>query len=370
MRVRVPATLAAILALPLATAAPGAGEEIRRAANGRPELTGTYDAGTLTPLERPEHSGDNLFLTAEEAEHVAAEAAGRRAEAGHASDPDREPPPVGGDGSGGGAGNVGGYSSVWRELGREAFAVDGRFRTSIVTDPPNGRIPEMTEAGKARLAERDKPRRPNDGTAWWLDIDGPGPYDGPETLPVTERCIVGFGGVTPTLPTIYNNHRRIVQTEEHVVILVEMNHDARIVPLNAGPRAPAEHRWSGYSVGWWEGDTLVIDSRNFHPNAMLLTLGVGRAQQTRRLHATAESRVTERLTLQPNGDILYRFTVEDPATWERPWSGEYVWKRSAGLVYEYACHEGNYSMGGTLRGARVLEADAMAAKAASGGSGD
>ena len=362
--------LATVLASLLAASSLAAEDEIRRAANGKPDLTGTYDAGTLTPLERPETYGDNLFLTEEEVEQIAAEAARRRADLHESSDPNREPPPVGGDGSGGGAGNVGGYSGVWRDLGIEASPVDGRFRTSIVVDPPNGRVPRLTEAGEARMAEQARRDRPNDGAAWWLETGGPGPYDGPETMPVTERCIVGFGGATPALPTIYNNQRRIVQTEDHVVILIEMNHDARIVHLNAEHPEPEERKWLGDSIGWWEGDTLVIDSRNFHARAMLVTLGVGRLETTRRFGATPESRVTERLTLQPDGDILFQFTVDDPSTWVGPWSGEYIWRRDSGRVYEYACHEGNYSMGGTLRGARVLEADAMAAKAAGGGSGD
>ena len=330
--------------------------EVKRAASGRPDLTGNYDAATLTPLQRPEEYGENLFLTREGAEKIEADAAKLRADRHQVSDPNRKPPPVGGDGTTGGAGNVGGYNRFWVDPGTEAFSVDGKFRTSILTDPPNGRIPEMTEAGKARAAERARLRRPNDGSAWWLEIDGHGPYDGPETLPVTERCIVGFTGATPTFPSLYNNFKRVVQTENHVMILIEMVHDARIVRLNSEHPSPEERKWLGDSIGWWEGDTLVIDSKNFHPKAVLPG-------------ATQELHVTERLTLQPNGDILYRFTMDDPATWEAPWSGEYIWRNRPELVYEYACHEGNYAMGNTLRGARVLEADVLAGKAASTGAG-
>ncbi len=356
MSLRIPAALTTVLVLLIAAPALAAEGEIKRAANGKPDLTGTFDAGTLTPLQRPEEYGDNLFLSPEDAEKIEADAAQYAADRHQVSDPNRKPPPVGGDGTSGGAGNVGGYNRFWVETGTEAFAVDGKFRTSIIFDPPNGRMPEMTEAGKARSAERRRLRRPNDGSAWWLEIEGHGPYDGPETLPVTERCIVGFTGATPTFPSLYNNFKRVVQTENHVMILIEMVHDARIVRLNAEHPSPEERKWLGHSVGWWEGDTLVIDSRNFHPKAVLRG-------------ATQESHVTERLTLQPGGDILYQFTIEDPAAWDVPWSGEYIWKRSPEKVYEYACHEGNYSMGGTLRGARVLESDVLSGKTPSSGAG-
>ena len=330
--------------------------EIKRAANGKPDLTGNYDAATLTPLQRPEEYGENLFLTREEAEKIEADAAKLRADRHQVSDPNRKPPPVGGDGTTGGAGNVGGYNRFWVDPGTEAFSVDGKFRTSILTDPPNGRIPEMTEAGKARAAERARLRRPNDGSAWWLEIDGHGPYDGPETLPVTERCIVGFTGATPTFPSGYNNYKRVVQTEDHIMILIEMVHDARIVRLNSEHPSPEERRWLGDSIGWWEGDILVIDSVHFRSDGFL-------RGATRDLH------VTERLTLQPNGDILYHFTMDDPATWEAPWSGEYIWRNRPERVYEYACHEGNYAMGNTLRGARILEEDIRSGETTSTGAG-
>ena len=354
MRVRFPAALAAILVLLIAAPALAAEGEIKRAANGKPDLTGTYDAATLTPLQRPEEYGENLYLTPEEAQKIAADAAKGRAERHQVSDPDREAPPEGGDGSPGAAGNVGGYNSFWLDRGTDTFAVDGKFRTSIIIDPPNGRMPETTDAAKARFAERAKLRRPNEGVAWWLELDGPGPYDGPESLPISERCILGFTGATPTFPSGYNNYKRVVQTEDHIMILIEMVHDARIIRLNDEHPSPEERRWLGDSIGWWEGDTLVIDSVHFRPDGFLRGATMG-------LH------VTERLTLQPDGNILYHFTMDDPATWEAPWSGEYIWKRDQERVYEYACHEGNYSMGGTLRGARILEDDWRAGKAASTG---
>ena len=356
MRVQVPAALAAIILLLLAAPTLAAEGEIKRAVNGKPDLSGTYDAATLTPLQRPEEYGENLLLTREEAEKIAADAAKARAERHQVSDPNREAPPEGGDGSPGAAGNVGGYNSFWLDRGTEAFAVDGKFRTSIIIDPPNGRIPETTEARKARAAERAKLRRPNEGTAWWLEHDGPGPYDGPESLPINERCILGFTGATPTFPSGYNNYKRVVQTEDHIMILIEMVHDARIVRLNSEHPSPEERMWLGDSIGWWEGDTLVIDSVHFRSDGFL-------RGATRDLH------VTERLTLQPNGDILYHFTMDDPATWEAPWSGEYIWRNRPERVYEYACHEGNYAMGNTLRGARILEEDIRSGETTSTGAG-
>ncbi|MEE2778778.1 MAG: hypothetical protein VYE73_18700 [Acidobacteriota bacterium] len=323
------------------------GDGIQRTASGRPDLSGTYDVATLTPLQRPEKYGENLYLTLEEADAIEAEEAAIVEARAQNSNPDREAPPEGGDGSSGGAGNVGGYNTFWIDRGTDAFSIDGKFRTSILVDPANGRMPPMTEEAAARSAERRKLRRPNDGSAWWLGLDGAGPYDGPESLPVTERCIVGFTGATPTLPSGYNNHKAIVQTEDHVMILIEMVHDARIVRMNSEHPGPEVRRWLGDSIGWWEGDTLVVDTTNFHPKAFLRG-------------GSENMHVVERFTAQPDGNLLYRFTVQDDTSWTSPWTGEYIWRSTPNKVYEYACHEGNYSMGGTLRGARLLESEAAA----------
>ena len=340
------AKLLSTLAL-LILAVPGFAAEadgVPRTAGGRPDLSGNYDASTLTPLQRPEQYGDNLYLTEEEATKLEAEEAAVIELRSQDSDPDREAPPEGGDGSSGGAGNVGGYNTFWIDRGTDAFAVDGKFRTSILIDPPNGRRPPMTEEAAQRAAARQALRRPNDGTAWWLDVEGPGPYDGPESLRVTERCIVGFTGATPTLPSLYNNYKRIVQTPDYVMILIEMVHDARIVRLNS-EHPPAEVKnWLGDSIGWWEGDTLVVDTTNFHPEAVLRG-------------GSENMHVVERFTKLENGNVLYQFTVEDETSWTAPFTGEYVWRASEERVYEYACHEGNYSMGNILRGARLLESE-------------
>ncbi len=323
--------------------------EIPRTPSGRPDLSGTYDIKTLTPLERLQDHGDKLTLTDKEAAEIARQAAESLARRNAASDPNREAPPRGGDGSAGAAGNVGGYNSFWIDRGTGAFKIDGRWRTSIITDPKNGRRPPMTQAAQERAEARAKRAHSNTGTAWWIDegLD-PGPYDDPELRPLEERCLLGFGstGGPPMLPVSYNNLKRVVQTEDHVMILVEMVHDVRIIRMNA-EHAPSDVRsWLGDSVGRWEGDTLVVDTTNFNDHPAL-------SGASRDLH------VVERIRRVDADTLLYRFTVEDPAVWTAPWSGEYVWPSTDSRVYEYACHEANYSFGGILRGARILEAEAL-----------
>ena len=332
---------------------------IPRTVDGRPDLSGTYDIATLTPLQRPAALGDTLVLTEEEAATLGAGANSLERlfnipdERNEESAPPREAPPVGGDGSTGPAGNVGGYNSFWIDRGNAGFQIDGQWRASIIIDPPNGRQPAMTSEALAQLASRAAFLRPNTGTAWWLenDLNAPGPYDNPERRPNSERCLLGFGSTAgpPMLPVLYNNLKRIVQTEETVMIQVEMVHEARIIRMNQ-EHAPSEIRsWLGDSVGHWEGDTLVVDTTNFRDTPAL-------GQASRSLH------VVERFTRIDVETLLYQFTVDDPTVWTAPWSGEYVWPASENKVYEYACHEANYSFGGILRGARVLEADAREAR--------
>ena len=364
-------TLVLGLALPMAAAAQ---EGLPRTASGRPDLSGTYDTATLTPLQRPQRFGMRQTLTAEEAAVVASDPGALRAlfgiapggsderrdarnAAGGTREAEQTVPPVGGDGSGGAAGNVGGYNTFWIDRGTGVFRIDGEWRTSIVTDPPDGRRPPLTAAARARAAERARFFRANTGTAWWLDddLDAPGPYDDPEIRPLAERCLLGFGSVggPPMLPVLYNNLKKIVQTDDHVLIHVEMVHDARIVRMNQ-PHAPPEIRsWLGDSVGHWEGDALVVETTNFND-----TPALGGA--SRNLH------VVERFTRIGPEALLYGFTVEDPTVWTAPWSGEYVWPATGDRVYEYACHEANYSFRGILGGARILEADARAAAEADG----
>jgi len=340
--------VAAILALPAASHSrePGSGSDIPRRPDGRPDLSGTYDIATLTPVERPLEYGDKLTLSEEEAAEIGTREMQMRALRNQPSDPDREAPPEGGDGSEGAAGNVGGYNTFWIDRGEGAFRIDGRWRTSIIVDPPNGRLPPLSEEGRQRAARAAPFARANanDGAAWWIDLEV-GPYDDPELRPLQERCLLSRGrGGPPALPALYNNLKRIVQTDDHVLILVEQIHDARIIRLDAEHGPPEMRRWMGDSVGHWEGDTLVVDTVGFK------TAPTG-------LDISEDLHVVERFTRIDGETLLYRFTVEDPR-YTAPWSGEYVWPSTGDKLYEYACHEGNYSFGNILRGARVLERDA------------
>ncbi len=319
-----------------------------RTPDGHPDLSGTYDIATQTPLVRPANVSGRLSLTDEEAKALAARIAVEKAKRNQATDPNRHAPPVGGDGSEGAAGNVGGYNVLWIDNGEGAFKINGQWRTSILVDPENGQMPQMTPEARKRAMERGRMNRPNRGDAWWVK-EGitPGPYDDPELRPLGERCLLGFGSSAgpPALPVLYNNVKQIVQTADTVMILNEMNHDARIVRMNATHEPPEIRRWLGDSIGRWEGDTLVVDTTNFNDRPALFNA-------TRNLH------VVERFSRIDDKTLLYKFTVEDPTIWTKPWSGEFVWPATDSRIYEYACHEGNYALTNVLRGARLLEAEA------------
>jgi hypothetical protein len=350
---------AATAALFSLTPAPIAGQTLKattkpysgpRLADGHPDLQGTYDLGTLTPLERP--AGAKPVLTREEAEKLQGSVAARRERANAPSNPDRSAPPKGGDGSTGAAGGVGGYNNFWLDPGSTYNVVDGQIRTALIIDPPDGRIPPYTAAASQRAAAlRGRPtsdaqenRQPG--------LDPPGSFDNPEQRPLGERCLLGFGSTSgpPALPDyFYNNLHQIVQTPDSVMILTEMVHDARIIRMNAPHLPRSIHRWMGDSVGHWEGDTLVVDTTNF-------------TDKTRFRGATENLHVVERFSRVDSDTLLYRFTIDDPDTWLRPWTGEYAWPATTKLIYEYACHEGNYALGDILRGARALETQGAAEK--------
>jgi hypothetical protein len=339
--------------------------DLPRTPDGHPDLQGTYDLATMTPLER--WPGDPPFLTKERAEALQRAEAERRAKSAGGDEPlppDRPPPPVGGgvttepksffevlERAGGGA--VGGYNRFWFNQGAAYTEVGGQIRTSIVVDPPDGQVPLYNEAARKRIAlARATPTSTaddrQDGTA-----APPGAYDNPEQRPLSERCLLGFLSTSgpPALPDyFYNDLHQIVQTPDSIMILTEMVHDARIVRMNAQHLPKTIRRWMGDSVGHWEGDTLVIDTTNFN-------------DKTRFRGSTEDLHVVERFTRVDANTLLYRFTIEDPDTWDRPWSGEYTWPATDKPIYEYACHEGNYALGSVLRGARRQEAEEAAAQA-------
>jgi len=314
-----------------------------------PDLSGYYDVATLTPLQRPRAFGNKHTISRAEADEIAETERLLQLAGEKQSDPDREAPPEGGDGSEGAAGNVGGYNTFWIDRGDDTFEIDGKFRTSIIHTPENGRIPGMTAPAQKKLMARRASYRTNTGEAWWLQTGTTGPYDDPELRPLGERCLMGFGSSAgpPMLPVLYNNVKRIVQTPEYVMILVEMVHDARIIRLNSTHAPTSIRSYLGDSIGHWEGDTLVVDTTNFNARPALY-------------NATASLHVVERFTRTEGGSLLYSFMVDDPAVWDAPWGGEYPWPVTDNVVYEYACHEGNYALGNILRGARLLEADTRA----------
>ena len=231
------------------------------------DLSGFYDSGTLTPLSRPQQFGDKQFMTRQEADEITRNMRGLLATSNSKSDPNRSAPKLGGDGNNSlGAGGVGGYNAFWVDPGSDVYEIDGKIRTSIIYDPPNGRQPPMTAKGRQKMARNFASfAYNNDGTASWLSKQGPGPFDGPETLALAERCLLGFSAGPPSLPGLYNNFKRIIQTDDHVMILLEMVHDARVIKLNAEHSSSANRQWLGDSVGRWEGDTLVVETINFKP---------------------------------------------------------------------------------------------------------
>ena len=351
---RIAGIAGAMAALGLAAASAVAGAP---PAGAHPNLSGTYDAATMTPLERPAQFEGRPTMTPEEAAAAEQHEAQREDQGAAPDSADRSAPPAGGDTSPtnsylervfrSGGGTVGGYNLFWISPGTQYATVNGEKRTSIVVDPPDGHVPPQTQEARDRnaaiLSRRISPDAAEGASG------GPrSAFDDPEARPLAERCLLGFGSTSgpPTLPNYwYNNLKQIVQTPGSVMILNEMVHDARVVRMNAEHLPPTIRRWMGDSVGHWDGDTLVIDTTNF-------------TDKTQFRGASDQLHVVERLSRMNDKALLYHFTVEDPATWDRPWSGEYPWVATDEKVYEYACHEGNYALEGILRGARQEDQDA------------
>jgi hypothetical protein len=295
-----------------AAAAKPTGYKAPRTPDGHPDLQGTWDIKTLTPIERPAQAAGKEVLTDAEAAAVENEEKARVERRAQPSRGDRAAPPSGGDGSAGAAGGVGGYNNFWIDRGSSVMVINGQRRTSIVVDPPDGRVPPtLPEARKRNAARAGIILTPTSDTAENAPTEAAGAFDNVESRPLGERCLLGFGSTSgpPTLPNyFYNNLKQIVQTKDHVMILVEMVHDVRVIPLNRPHAPPTVRKWMGDSVGHWEGDTLVVETTNF-------------TDKTRFRGSSEQLKVTERFTRIDDNTILYRFTVDDPTTWARPWTG-------------------------------------------------
>jgi hypothetical protein len=291
--------------------------DVRRTPWGDPDIEGIWTNATLTPLQRPPELGSKEFFTAEEAQQFQR----TRIEQTNA---DRPLPP----------GQVGAYNDAFFERGT---SIVRSRRTSLVIDPPDGRIPALTPDAQKKVDAR-------------LQREKTSPADGPEDRWLTERCIL-FGATVPMLPEPYNNNYRIIQSPGFVTILVEMNHDARVIPLDNRPHiAGGIQQWTGDSRGRWDGNTLIVETRNLKFNHQS-RFGVGYLNGL----SDERLRVVERFTMTDANTLTYQATIEDPTVFVRSWTVELSMNRTAGPLYEVACHEGNYGMANILSGHRAEE---------------
>ena len=313
--------------------------ELPRTAWGDPDLQGNWSNATITPIQRPQ--GQEPVLSIDEVREIEGQRVERIEEEAAPSDPDRDAPPVGGDGSTGAAGGVGGYNYFWIDAGDRVAMYDGEYRSSLITRPADGRVPELTPAARQRIAEARAPLRQF------------GQYDNPENRPMAERCIISFGsnlGPPMTPNYFYNNNYTIVQSPDAVMIMTEMVHDVRVIRLGekTSPLAAHIRPYGGDSWGRWEGNSLVVETTNIHPTQGIM--GVPPSESVK---------VIERFTRVGPNTINYEFTVIDPETYTEPWGGEIPYYALEGQVYEYACHEGNYALANVLSGARAEERQAQ-----------
>jgi len=320
--------LGALLAPVLASA-----QSTPRTTWGDPDLRGVWNNGTLTPFQRPEALGTQEYITEEEAATAAQRRASIDADLSARGALRTE---AGGNVDRGVDGAPGSYNNFWMERGT---AVVADRRTSVITDPPNGRLPDVT-SGVRRWMESDEARHLADVRG------GRQPTAHYNQLDLGDRCI-WYRGV-PSFPTAYNNNYQIFQTPDWIAITQEHIHDTRFIPLDGRPSIPESIRqYAGDSRGRWEGDTLVVETTHFNEHAFIRNFSPKLSQE---LH------VVERFTPRDDGVLGYEFTVTDPKTWTRPWSGSLPMTVSSGPMFEYACHEGNYGMTNMLAGSRVEEA--------------
>jgi hypothetical protein len=313
-----------LFAMALVIALLGSIPAVAQKVDGHPDMQGIWTYSTLTPLERPrEFAGKEVLSEQEAAAYV------KRLLQSRNVDNDRETAPTARgivNGSVETADLANAYNEFWWDRGTGLVKTR---RTSIVTDPPDGKIPALTPAAKKKLAA--------------LEEASERPAQGPEDRPVSERCIVRPNSGPPMTPTGYNNNFRLIQAPGYVVILNEQIHDARIIPTDGRPHLPQNVRlWMGDSRGHWDGNTLVVETTNFTDKANFHGSG-------------AKMNLVERFTLSDPGTLLYEFTVNDPESFTKSWTGQIPMTRGPDHIYEYACHEGNYSLTTTLSSARALE---------------
>ena len=301
----VAALFAALCAVTMAFGQSATAPKVPLTPDGQPDLQGIWNSVTVTPLERPRDLATKAFFASDEEAHAYAAASEAKSKAGIDD-------------------GIGSYNASFYEFG--ATTVKTR-RTSMVVDPPDGRIPELTPAAKAAMQKEQARQRARP--------------DGPEDRSTSERCIAFRTGVPPMTPWSYNSNYRIVQSKNQVAIYTEMIHDVRVIPLDGRPHLPPDvHLWYGDSVGHWEGNTLVVDTTNL-------------SGKTAFHGADDKMHVIERFSRMNGDTLLYQWTVDDPTAFTKPWSGESTMTASAGPIYEYACNEGNYALAGILAGARA-----------------
>ena len=307
-----------------------------RLPNGKPDLQGVWDFRTLTPLQRPEDLADKAVLGAEEAAEIEAKAAARSAELNAPTTDRDELLPAGG--------NVGAYNHYWVDQG--ATVVEDQ-RTSLIVDPPDGRLPALQpgkEMQALSLSADLGGTRPNRTRTAGLSTDS---Y---EDRGLAERCLLGFNTGPPIVPSGYNQNIQLFQTSDYVVILHEMVHDARVIPIDGPDHLPPHlHQWNGDSRGYWEGDTLVVESKNFTDQRASFNPSSFTA-----VGSGATLRLVERFQLVAENTLRYEYTVTDPVTFTRPFTAVLPMKRGD-VMFEYACHEGNYGLYNMLAGAREQE---------------
>jgi hypothetical protein len=319
--------------------APAASQEAwtaPRTPDGKPDLQGMWTNASLTTLERPRQF-PSLVIPPEQAERIEKQRAQMMVASNARTDPNSGAPTDGNANAG--------YNTFWIDPGTRYGVVKGETRASWIVDPPDGRIPYTAE-GKQHLEARLAKVR--------------GTWDGPEIRPQGERCIVGFGSTAgpPMVNVLYNNTYQIVQTPDHVVITAEMIHDSRVIPVGQKRDAEGFDQWLGNSAGWWEGDTLVVETRGFHPDIRV------RPNMGDSYYVGENPTVTEKFTRVAADAIHYEFTVEDAKAFTRPWRGEMTFRPSTQPMYEYACHEGNYALLGILAGARRDDREGRVTQAA------